>query len=76
MDFEPSDKVKLLSEQINQFKPELAVVYDADRVAELKRMLPSGEAPLILSGAEGYRAAAALPSIDMPTLPCCWATSL
>ena len=55
----------LLSEQIQRFKPELAVVYDEKLAVELKRRLPNGKPPRILFGPEGYQAAAALDSADM-----------
>jgi 1-deoxy-D-xylulose-5-phosphate reductoisomerase len=54
-----------LARQIEQFRPEVAVVIDQDRAAELKRHLPAGTNVEILHGDEGYRTAAALPSVDI-----------
>jgi 1-deoxy-D-xylulose-5-phosphate reductoisomerase len=54
-----------LAHQIEQFRPEVAVVIDADRAAELKRHLLAGTDVDILYGDEGYRTAATHPSADI-----------
>ncbi len=55
--------VELLAEQIQQFHPRIAAVFDQDRARELKRRLPRGFDVEIVHGDDGYRAAAAHPSI-------------
>jgi 1-deoxy-D-xylulose-5-phosphate reductoisomerase len=57
--------LKRICDQIDQFDPELVVVYNDILAKELKRMLPDGRAPRILFGADGYNKAAAWPSADM-----------
>jgi 1-deoxy-D-xylulose-5-phosphate reductoisomerase len=56
--------VALLSEQIARFKPDLAVVFDAKRAAELKRTIPVKAGVVILHGPEGYAAAASHAPVD------------
>ena len=55
----------LLAQQIEQFGPELAVVYDADTALQLKQKLASGTKVEILYGDEGYRAAASGGGVDI-----------
>ncbi len=55
--------VELLAEQIIEFRPEVAAVYDEERAAALGRLLPRGSKTELLYGAEGYRAAATLDSV-------------
>lgn len=57
--------VELLAGQIKKFSPELAVVIDANKALELKRMLPSKARVEIMYGEDGYRAAATHESVDM-----------
>lgn len=57
--------VELLAGQIKKFSPELAVVIDANKALELKRMLPSKARVEIMYGEDGYRAAATHGSVDM-----------
>ena len=57
--------VELLAGQIKRFSPELAVVIDASRALELKRMLPSKAGVEIMYGEDGYRAAATHGSVEM-----------
>ncbi len=57
--------VELLAGQIKRFSPELAVVIDASRALELKRMLPSKAGVEIMYGEDGYRAAATYGSVEM-----------
>lgn len=55
----------LLAEQVKRFSPQVAVVLDEERAAELRDRLPAGFDVDIMHGAEGYRAAAAWPETDM-----------
>lgn len=55
----------LLAKQIEQFAPELAVVYDADNALQLKQKLAPGTKVEILCGDEGYRAAASDGGVDI-----------
>ena len=57
--------INLLAEQIQQFAPELAVVYDEDSAARLKNNLGAGTKADILWGPDGYRTAASADGIDM-----------
>ena len=57
--------IGLLARQIEQFNPELAVVYDEKGAQDLKDRLPTGTKVDIIYGAEGYIAAATQPSVDM-----------
>ena len=57
--------VRMLARQIEQFKPEVAVVFDADRAQALRELLPSATEVNILYGEKGYRAAAIHDSADM-----------
>jgi 1-deoxy-D-xylulose-5-phosphate reductoisomerase len=52
------ENVALLAEQIVQFSPEIAVVFDEQRAVELKKRLPASSHVEILYGEEGYQAAA------------------
>jgi len=54
----------LLAKQIEQFRPDIAVVFDEHRAAELKKRLPSAKTE-ILCGDEGYRAAVIHETVDM-----------
>ncbi len=58
------NNVALLAAQIERFSPELAVVVDEERAAALRKRLSSQSAVTVMSGAEGYCAAATLPSAD------------
>lgn len=55
----------LLAKQIEQFAPELAVVYDADSAQQLKQKLVAGTNIEILYGDDGYRAAASDGGVDI-----------
>jgi 1-deoxy-D-xylulose-5-phosphate reductoisomerase len=57
--------VELLARQIEQFRPELAVVCDETRARELKDRIAARVAVEILCGEAGYRTAAAHDSVDM-----------
>ena len=57
--------IRLIAKQIEQFNPELAVVYDEKGAQDLKDRLPAGTKVEIMYGAEGYIAAATQPSVDM-----------
>ncbi len=57
--------VSLLTDQVRQFGPELAVVLDEAGACELDERLGRGHGVRILFGDEGYREAATLSSVDM-----------
>jgi 1-deoxy-D-xylulose-5-phosphate reductoisomerase len=57
--------IDLLAGQIEQFAPELAVVYDEDSAAQLKNKLKPGTKADILWGQDGYLTAASAAGIDM-----------
>lgn len=59
------NNVDRLAEQIQTFKPEAAVVYDAPSAQALAERLPRRWKTEILHGPEGYRAAAQWPGTDM-----------
>ncbi|WP_018123509.1 1-deoxy-D-xylulose-5-phosphate reductoisomerase [Desulfovibrio oxyclinae] len=54
-----------LAEQAAEFRPPFLAVIDAPTADELKKMLPSGYEPQILSGPEAYRELAALSEVDL-----------
>ena len=55
----------LLAKQIEQFVPEIAVVYDRDSERRLKHKLASGTRVEVLCEDEGYRAAATADGVDI-----------
>ncbi len=57
--------IKLLSEQILIFNPSLVAVFGQKQADELKKILPERAKPEILTGKEGYRAAASYEKADM-----------
>jgi 1-deoxy-D-xylulose-5-phosphate reductoisomerase len=57
--------IALLAKQIEQFSPELAVVYDEEGAKQLKNKLPAGIKVDILCGESGYLTAASASGIDM-----------
>jgi 1-deoxy-D-xylulose-5-phosphate reductoisomerase len=57
--------IALLAKQIEQFGPELAVVYDEEAAEHLKDKLPAGVKVDILYGEAGYLTAASAGGIDM-----------
>ncbi len=59
------DNISLLAKQIERFCPEIAVVFDEAAAVKLKSMLPAGTRVEILSGENGYKAAAAHNSVDL-----------
>jgi len=60
--------IDLLLSQINEFKPEIAVVYGQVEAIELEKKLPSDSSTKILWGEDGYEAAAAYGSADLVLL--------
>ena len=54
------DNIEILSGQINQFQPDLAVVFDDKDADRLKQVLPTDTRTQIMHGEKGYKAAAAL----------------
>jgi 1-deoxy-D-xylulose-5-phosphate reductoisomerase len=57
--------VALLAEQIERFRPRLAAVIDESHAGELRGRLGRASSTTVLSGAEGYREAAAIAGADM-----------
>jgi 1-deoxy-D-xylulose-5-phosphate reductoisomerase len=57
--------VALLAEQIEKFRPEIAVVYDDSYARELKNTLGGGHRVEVLCGQEGYCAAASHAAVDI-----------
>jgi len=55
----------LLSEQIAEFRPELAAVYDAEAARDLESRLPAGAGVDVVYGEAGYLQAAAHPGAAM-----------
>ncbi len=56
--------IDLLAEQVERFRPELAVVSDQDRAAALAKLLPKSGRPDIQWATDGYIAAATFESVD------------
>ncbi len=59
------DNVELLAAQIEQFQPEIAVVFDEKRASDLKNILPAKTSVEILHGEEGYKTAASHDPVDV-----------
>ena len=59
------NNIELLADQIAQFKPELAAVYDESGARQLSDLLPHGVRTEIRVGAEGYEAAATFAGVDV-----------
>ena len=57
--------VAMLARQIDYFSPELAVVFDEEYAAELKKLIPAGTRVEIMHGVAGYNAVATLSGVDM-----------
>jgi len=57
--------IALLARQIGYFTPELAVVYNEENAAELKKLMPAGTGIEIMYGMEGYNAAATISGVEM-----------
>ncbi len=57
--------VTLLAEQIREFAPEAAAVFDASTARQLGQLLPTGCRTRILYGAEGYNTAASWESAEL-----------
>jgi 1-deoxy-D-xylulose-5-phosphate reductoisomerase len=55
----------LLAKQVEQFTPEIAVVYDENSKQKLKQALAAGSRVEILCGDEGYRAAATADGVNI-----------
>jgi 1-deoxy-D-xylulose-5-phosphate reductoisomerase len=56
--------IALLADQITQFRPKVAVVFDQQTADELQRLLPDGIETTIKHGTEGYCDAATLDGVD------------
>jgi 1-deoxy-D-xylulose-5-phosphate reductoisomerase len=59
------NNTKLLARQVEQFRPEIAVVFDQNCALELKSMLSSIGGIEIMHGEDGYRSAAIHDDVDM-----------
>src|SRR6056297_1531182 len=59
------NNIEILADQIAQFKPELAAVYDESGARKLKELMPDGVSTEIMTGAEGYEAAATFAGVDV-----------
>jgi 1-deoxy-D-xylulose-5-phosphate reductoisomerase len=57
--------ISLLAQQIERFRPPLAVLIDEEHARELRRRLGASSATEVLSGADGYREAARAAQADM-----------
>ena len=57
--------VALLAHQIQRFRPQLAVVFDAEAARELQNLLPADLRVEILHGDDGYQAAATHASVNL-----------
>jgi 1-deoxy-D-xylulose-5-phosphate reductoisomerase len=57
--------IALLKNQIERFRPRLAVVIDEEHAHDLRRLLNATEATAVLYGLEGYREAAAISGADL-----------
>lgn len=60
-----NSNVKMILEQIEEFKPKYAVMYEESKADELKNMLPEGCATEVLSGMEGLKKISSLDEIDV-----------
>lgn len=60
--------IDLLSAQIKEFKPELAVVYGQKEAILLEKKLSPGSSTRVLWGEEGYEVAASFPSAELVLL--------
>ncbi|MFH0729201.1 MAG: 1-deoxy-D-xylulose-5-phosphate reductoisomerase [Pseudomonadota bacterium] len=58
------NNIELLSRQIQEFRPAMAVVMNDRAAGELKAVLPKGSSTQILTGPSGYEVAAALEGVD------------
>ena len=59
------NNVALLARQIDYFNPELAVVFDEENAAGLKKLMHAGTGVKIMHGVAGYNAAATMSGVDM-----------
>jgi 1-deoxy-D-xylulose-5-phosphate reductoisomerase len=57
--------IALLKNQIERFRPRLAVVIDEEHAHDLRRLLNATETTAVLYGLEGYREAAAISGADL-----------
>ena len=59
------NNVELLARQVEEFSPEIAVVYDASTARKLESLLPANTRTAVLFGEDGYCAAAVHDAADM-----------
>ena len=60
-----NSNVKMILEQIEEFKPKYAVMYEESKAEELKSLLPKGCETEVLSGMEGLKKISSLDEIDV-----------
>lgn len=60
-----NSNVKMILEQIEEFKPKYAVMYEESKAEELKSLLPKECSTEILSGMEGLKKISSLDEIDV-----------
>ena len=60
-----NSNVKMILEQIEEFKPKYAVMYEESKVEELKSLLPEECETEVLSGMEGLKKISSLDEIDV-----------
>lgn len=60
-----NSNVKMILEQIEEFKPKYAVMYEEAKAEELKSLLPEGCTTEVLSGMEGLKKISSLDEIDV-----------
>ncbi|MGB9499747.1 MAG: 1-deoxy-D-xylulose-5-phosphate reductoisomerase [Dissulfuribacterales bacterium] len=58
------ENIRLLADQILEFDPDLAVVFNESSARQLEEILPGNTRTDIMSGKEGYRTAAAHDQVD------------
>jgi len=58
------ENIRLLADQIIEFDPDLAAVFNESSARQLKEILPGNTRTDIMSGKEGYRAAAVHDQVD------------
>lgn len=60
-----NSNVKMILEQIEEFKPKYAVMYEEGKVEELKKLIKKDSKTEILSGMEGLKKIASLDEVDI-----------
>ncbi|WP_330683274.1 1-deoxy-D-xylulose-5-phosphate reductoisomerase [Peptacetobacter sp.] len=60
-----NSNVKMILEQIEEFKPKYAVMYEEEKAEELKKLIKKDSKTEILSGMEGLKKIASLDEVDI-----------